>query len=137
MGNSRWDRQRNDPFNPEIAKAYGQSKLANSLFAQEAARRMACKPVFVNSVHPGAVSTEIWANARKEVLKTKVGNSTTVAIVYRAIDYFQESFWTPEEGALTQVYLAAATDIKDRDLRGRYFHPQAVETTPCAQHSHN
>jgi NAD(P)-dependent dehydrogenase (short-subunit alcohol dehydrogenase family) len=119
--------------------AYPQSKLANVLFTQEVARRMACKPVFANSVHPGAVSTEIWGNAKKEVeiRSAKDDNTSKMAGLSAVIDYFKESMWTPEEGALTQVYLAAAADIKERDIRGRYFHPQAVETQPCQRHAHN
>eukprot|EP00927_Polykrikos_kofoidii_P058702 TRINITY_DN533_c0_g1_i11.p1 TRINITY_DN533_c0_g1~~TRINITY_DN533_c0_g1_i11.p1 ORF type:complete len:376 (-),score=49.11 TRINITY_DN533_c0_g1_i11:40-1167(-) len=124
--NKRWDAELADKTNFAIAKAYPQSKLANVLFAQEAARRMTCKPVFVNSLHPGAVSTEIFNKSLE--------NSSTLKGI---INYFAESFWSPEEGALTQVYLAAANDIKDRDLRGRYFHPQAVETQPCARFAHN
>jgi WW domain-containing oxidoreductase len=35
---------------------YGQSKLANALFAKELSRRVADRGIAVNSVHPGAVS---------------------------------------------------------------------------------
>ena len=38
---------------------YAESKLANILFTQELARRLAGTRVFCNSVHPGAVSTEL------------------------------------------------------------------------------
>ena len=37
--------------------AYGQSKLANALFARELARRLRDGPVTANAVHPGIVDT--------------------------------------------------------------------------------
>jgi WW domain-containing oxidoreductase len=36
-------------------KAYGQSKLANVLFAQELAKKAKNKNILVNSVHPGQI----------------------------------------------------------------------------------
>ena len=36
--------------------------------------------------------------------------------------------WTAEEGALTILYLAVAVDqLKEKDIRGRYYHPQSHE----------
>lgn len=46
-----------------ILRAYGQSKLANVLFARELARRLAGTGVASNSVHPGVVDTHIWSGA--------------------------------------------------------------------------
>jgi len=133
--NARWDRQWSSKMVMDI-KAYEQSKLANVLFAQEAARRMARSSVFVNSLHPGAVSTEIWNNTMHS-MSTTVGGNRATTLFAPFLRYFMESMWTPEEGALTQVYLAASTDVLERDLRGRYFHPQAVETQPCRRFTHN
>jgi NAD(P)-dependent dehydrogenase (short-subunit alcohol dehydrogenase family) len=39
---------------PEVAKAYGQSKLANGLFTYELARRLEGTGVSANCLHPGA-----------------------------------------------------------------------------------
>merc|ERR1711920_528134 len=50
-------------------ESYAQSKLANILFIQEVARRVQCKPVFANSVHPGAVNTEIWGKGATKDLQ--------------------------------------------------------------------
>jgi len=46
-----------------IMRAYGRSKLANVLFASELARRLAGTGVTSNSLHPGAVATNIWSGA--------------------------------------------------------------------------
>jgi NAD(P)-dependent dehydrogenase (short-subunit alcohol dehydrogenase family) len=45
-----------------IMKAYGRSKLANVLFANELARRLPAG-VTSNSLHPGGVNTNIWSGA--------------------------------------------------------------------------
>jgi NAD(P)-dependent dehydrogenase (short-subunit alcohol dehydrogenase family) len=47
----------------KIMRAYSRSKLANVLFANELARRLAGTGVTSNSLHPGAVSTGIWSGA--------------------------------------------------------------------------
>ncbi len=46
-----------------IFKAYARSKLANVLFAAELGRRLAGTGVTSNSLHPGAVDTNIWSGA--------------------------------------------------------------------------
>jgi retinol dehydrogenase 14 len=47
----------------KIMRAYSRSKLANVLFSNELARRLAGTGVTSNSMHPGAVSTRIWSGA--------------------------------------------------------------------------
>jgi retinol dehydrogenase-14 len=46
-----------------IMRAYSRSKLANILFANELARRLAGTGVTSNSLHPGSVDTRIWSGA--------------------------------------------------------------------------
>jgi len=46
-----------------IMRAYSRSKLANVLFANELARRLAGTGVTSNSVHPGGVATDLWSGA--------------------------------------------------------------------------
>ncbi|MGH3645971.1 MAG: SDR family oxidoreductase [Micromonosporaceae bacterium] len=46
-----------------IMKSYARSKLGNVLFSAELARRLADKGVTSNSLHPGAVATNIWSGA--------------------------------------------------------------------------
>jgi NAD(P)-dependent dehydrogenase (short-subunit alcohol dehydrogenase family) len=82
--------------------AYRQSKLANILFANELARRVASRGVTSNSLHPGGVATEI---ARDANLFMRVG----MRIVGT----------TPEKGARTSVYLATAPELEH--TTGKYF----------------
>lgn len=90
-------------------KSYGASKLANILFAQELQRRAkaAQKSYVVVSLHPGAVNTDL---ARNFVGEEK-WNTPPSTILEKGLKRFIEGvLLTPEQGAATQVYLAATTD---------------------------
>lgn len=88
----------NDPFLTKgynVAKGYAQSKLANILFTRELAKRLAGTNVTVNSVHPGAVGTNIGVDRTTGFGKT----------VLRMVRPF---FRTPLKGADTAIYLASS-----------------------------
>jgi len=84
--------------------AYGRSKLSLILFTYELARRLEGKGVTVNSLHPGAVRTNIWSHA---------GLFSPLTI---AASRFMLS---PEEGARTSVYLASSPEVEG--VTGKYF----------------
>lgn len=88
-------------------KAYGQSKLANVLFAKELSKKLQPYGILVNSCHPGAVGTNMGVNR-----ETGFGRG-----VMKLLKPF---FRTPEEGADTAVYLA--TDPSLNDVTGMYFY---------------
>lgn len=100
-------------------KLYGQSKLAQVLWAQELTERLGPHSnVYVNSAHPGSVDTGIW-----------IKNPLVPMFVQEYILYYirKHIMWSAAEGALTLLYLGVATDdIKSRNIRGKYFHPQSV-----------
>lgn len=90
-----------------IIKAYAQSKLANVLFTQELAARLAGTQVTANSLHPGFV-------------KTNIGNKDTT--------WYASAVWSlitaigaisVEKGAATSVYLASSEEV--RGVTGKYF----------------
>ena len=85
--------------------AYGQSKLANILFTYELARRLEGTGVTVNCVHPGAVATGLGAN-----------NGALAKLLMPVIGLFMRS---PEQGAATQIYLAASPEVEG--VSGKYF----------------
>lgn len=96
-------------------EAYGQSKLANILFSRELAKRLAGTGVVANSLHPGAVSTELFRH---------------LSIVgYLAIPFRPFFFKTPKAGA--QTTLAVALDPEYEKVTGKYFSDCAIanETT--------
>jgi NAD(P)-dependent dehydrogenase (short-subunit alcohol dehydrogenase family) len=87
--------------------SYGQSKLANVLFARELSKRLMGTGVVVNSLHPGAVATSLGVNRR-----TGFGGFVTGIL--------KPFFLTPEQGADTAIYLATSPEAAG--VSGRYFY---------------
>merc|ERR1712159_633670 len=99
---------------------YGQSKLAQVLWAGELTRRLGPdSQVFVNSYHPGMVHTTIWQN---------MATHTPAAEFMEK--YVSSYMWTGEEGALTGVYLGVEPGNPNHEHRGQYFHPIALRMEP-------
>jgi WW domain-containing oxidoreductase len=95
-------------------KNYGQSKLANLLFAKELARRFAGTKKTANAVHPGVISTNLGRHmnaAMNVVFKTFGG-------------LFLK---TVPQGAATEVYVA--TNPAVADVSGKYFADVNVATS--------
>lgn len=115
----------NDPNLYDRTKAYGQSKLANVLFAQELAERVREKGILVNSLHPGGVDTELFRHVQD-----------TLAAVHPALaswfdaNVMKGAAWRPEDAALTQLYAAVGPKLKQKGITGKYFHPIARQTRP-------
>eukprot|EP01127_Copromyxa_protea_P019478 TRINITY_DN6337_c0_g1_i1.p1 TRINITY_DN6337_c0_g1~~TRINITY_DN6337_c0_g1_i1.p1 ORF type:complete len:364 (-),score=58.15 TRINITY_DN6337_c0_g1_i1:6-1097(-) len=115
----------NDPENFSTWKYYGLSKLYNILFVQEINARVGSKNVYANAVHPGVVATNIWSSAQSRAT-TKLHKFLISCV--QAISVF---FWSPEDGARSQFYLAAAwSELKENNIKGSYFHPIAAKVTP-------
>jgi len=89
-----------------IMRAYARSKLANVLFAAELARRLAGTGVTSNSVHPGAVATNIWSGA-------PLWAKPFILLLLRP--YFISS----AQGAAHVVRLAASADLEG--VSGQYY----------------
>jgi len=86
-------------------KAYGQSKLANVLFTYALARRLDGTGVVVNALHPGGVRTGILRDA---------------PIVLKPLLFVSQFLLkSPERGARTSIYLAAAPEAAQ--ATGAYF----------------
>ncbi|HZB91637.1 MAG TPA: SDR family oxidoreductase [Stellaceae bacterium] len=98
-------------------RTYGRSKLANILFTRELARRVEGAGVTANCLHPGFVAT-------------RFGDNNTG--LFRLGLGFAKSFFalTPEQGAETMVYLAAAPEIAAAS--GEYFDKCRVATPSAA-----
>jgi WW domain-containing oxidoreductase len=77
---------------------YGQSKLANALFAKELSRRLSARGIAVNSLHPGAT--------RGTGLNKSAGLPAKIAL--SAARLFMKS---PARGAATQALLAANPSV--------------------------
>lgn len=102
-----------------IMRAYARSKLANVLFANELARRLAGTGVTSNSLHPGTVATNIWSGA-------PFWAKPLIFLLYRP------SFISSEEGGQTIVQLAASPELEG--VTGKYFEEgRMVDPAPLAQ----
>jgi WW domain-containing oxidoreductase len=85
--------------------AYGQSKLANLLFAKELAKRLQGTGKTANSVHPGVIKTQLT----RDMPAIKVAFSIAAPLVLKSIP----------EGAATQCYVATRPDLAG--VSGEYF----------------
>lgn len=95
-------------------KQYGQSKLANILFARHLAKKLDGL-VTVNSCHPGVVQTELGRHINPTLRKYVLEPLAT------------PFFKTPWEGAQTQIRLAVDPELDN--VTGKYF-VDCEETTP-------
>ncbi len=85
---------------------YGQSKLANALFAKELSRRLSARGIAVNSLHPGATrGTGLNRNL-----------TLPLRIVLSAAKWFMKS---APQGAATQALLAAHPSVGG--ISGEYW----------------
>jgi retinol dehydrogenase 12 len=86
-------------------RQYANTKLYNLLFTRELARRLGGTGVTANAMHPGPVATELV-----------FGGFAPIRLVRRRLR-------TPEHGARTIVYLAAAPEVEG--VSGLYFQDEA------------
>lgn len=101
------------------ARAYGQSKTANALFAVGFAARFAGPGLTANAVMPGAVRTDLTRHLSTAELQARgwldaEGND------------LREGWKNPEQGAATTVWAAVASDLKD--VSGKYLEDCAIAT---------
>lgn len=87
-------------------KAYGQSKLANILFARELGKKLEGTGVTTYSCHPGVVNTELARYSGNFIQKF-------------FIPVFKPFLKTPNEGAQTQLMLALDPDLENET--GKYY----------------
>jgi len=82
--------------------SYGQSKLANIMFAKELNRKLLEDkiPITVNSLHPGVIPTELMRD-----------NPIKGSILYTLGYLFMKSI---PQGAATTVFAATAPELKDK-----------------------
>lgn len=100
----------NDPYFKRgytVVKGYGRSKLANVLFTRGLARRLKNTNATVNSLHPGAVATNLGVDR-----STGFGKNFIKLLV--------PFFRTAEEGAKTAIYLATSQEVEKTS--GLYFY---------------
>lgn len=99
--------------------AYGQSKLANVLFADGLARRLVGTRITANSLHPGVINTEIDRNLSR---LTQFGFKVLTALTGKTI----------EQGAATSCHVATSPLLGATS--GRYFEDCNAVTVAGSYH---
>ena len=87
-------------------KAYGQSKLANLLFAKQLAKRLQGSKITANALHPGVIKTEL-GRSMSPVVRLVLSAASPIALKSVA------------EGAATQCYVATRPELAG--VSGEYF----------------
>jgi NAD(P)-dependent dehydrogenase (short-subunit alcohol dehydrogenase family) len=103
-------------------RAYNQSKLANVMFTNELARRLAGTGVTANSVHPGVVRTNFGAEDQAWFFSVISG-------IVRPL------LKTPAQGAQTPIYLASSPDVDG--VNGQFFANRKPKTANKAAYDTN
>ena len=99
--------------------AYAQSKLANVMFTNALARRLAGTPVTANSLHPGGVATGFGMNNSGPF-------RAFIATVWKIFAI------SAEKGAVTSVYLASSPAVAGK-TGGYYNRCKLASTARAAQ----
>lgn len=100
--------------------AYGQSKLANLLFAKSLAKRLAGTTKTANAVHPGVIATNLWRHMN---VVARVAAPVAAAVAMKNM----------EQGAATQCYVATHPSLAD--VSGEYF--SDCNITKPSRHARN
>ncbi|GAA6002241.1 hypothetical protein JCM10207_003142 [Rhodosporidiobolus poonsookiae] len=100
---------------------YGQSKLANVLFAVGLQERLKGDNIRVSAIHPGVVNTELT--------RGMASSGVIGPMISRVWSYTTMS---PAEGAKTQLYAATSPELDEKNYRAQYFIPIATAATPSA-----
>ena len=97
----------NDPSAYSPMQRYGLTKAANIIFAQEYNQRYASKGVYSVSLHPGSIKTELQRyNSFFSLWRKYMPDIGTKTI---------------EQGAATQIRVAAMSDEEFMENGGQYF----------------
>lgn len=115
----------NSEQNYDPAEAYNQSKLANTLFTRELARKLEGTGVSTFAVHPGIVNTEINRHMG-------IASSFVATVFVRPILWlFTKS---PRQGAQTVIHCALAEGLEADS--GAYFSNEEARPVPMdARHA--
>lgn len=112
----------------EDGNAYGQSKLANYLFAKELAHRMEGSGVTAYSCHPGIITTELGRYMAAEMAAQAAAAGKAAEVLNKLGGMLMDTaMLSAADGALTQLYLAASPELP---FNGQFYIPIATVAEP-------
>jgi NAD(P)-dependent dehydrogenase (short-subunit alcohol dehydrogenase family) len=103
-------------------RVYGASKLANMLFARQAAKRWKPDGISVNSVHPGFVATRLGRD----------GDGGRLGDL--AMTVLKPLARTPEKGARTTIHVSTSPSLEGTSRMKRLPNPRQRRSTRSPQH---
>jgi WW domain-containing oxidoreductase len=119
----------NDKTKYDPIQAYGQSKLSNVIFAQELAARFAASgdQIFVNSLNPGGVNTNLFREYPSFVQK----------LLKLILSTLPDTFiFEPDTAALTSLFAAVSPKVMEGRITGTYLVPIG-DTCEPSDHAKN
>mmetsp|Transcript_1579 Transcript_1579/g.2267 ORF Transcript_1579/g.2267 Transcript_1579/m.2267 type:complete len:372 (-) Transcript_1579:63-1178(-) len=117
------------PDDYEDGAAYGQSKLANLMYAEQLSKKLDGTGVSVYSCHPGIILTELgryMAPVLEEGAQSQGAIYSFFFYIFGGI--FQMSNFDSAGGALTQLHLATANESEL--VNGGFYHPIGRQVNP-------
>ncbi|CAM9303501.1 unnamed protein product, partial [Hapterophycus canaliculatus] len=105
-------------------EAYGRSKLANVLDAQEFAKRLAGRRINTYALHPGVVNTDLFRN---------LSDGRMISRFLRMVKFFGKYVLdSPLQGSLTTMRCAIDPALASPEFSGKYW-AGMKEARPAAQ----
>ena len=116
--------------------AYGQSKLANLMYAHELSLRLNGTGVQVFSCHPGVIASELTRYMETEMEEKNANKGKIEKIMIQAFAaLFNSAIMDVKLGSFTQLHLATA-DL-DTLVNGAFYHPIGKVTEPTHPEAKN
>ena len=110
------------PEQYEDGIAYGQSKLANYIYAKELSLQLNETGVSVYSCHPGIIKSDLSRYMEKELNKQTEEQGEVVKFLNNILMMaFESTIMDVQTGAMTQLHLATAE--QESLVNGGFYHP--------------
>lgn len=124
------------PSDYEDGHAYGQSKLANLMYAKELSNQLNGTGISVFSLHPGVILTELSRYMAPVMQEDAEQQGATASFFLKLFgSLFELSNFDSKGGALTQLHLATANE--EELVNGGFYHPIGKHTNPTHPQSSN
>ncbi|KXS18711.1 NAD(P)-binding protein [Gonapodya prolifera JEL478] len=117
----------NDKDSYAALTRYGETKLANIIAMKELQQRLQKKhgndvPIYCNSLNPGNVRTELTRSVVPPSLAAVVDLGSKMFLL------------TPEQDAISSVYLATSPGVVAQSIRGQFYWDQSRTSLPSELH---
>lgn len=117
------------PESYEDGRMYGQSKLANLMYAAKLAEVLEGTGVSVYSLHPGVITSKLGDDLNAEMRRQAAKQGKVAEVVSKIFSScFASTTMDEPTGAMTQIHLATAKTTSL--VNGGFYHPIGKHVTP-------